>query len=448
MTPTAGDAPPTTPSPSRGPWRSVWRSLGWSGAGIAIQAAAGVATFTLIARALGPADFGVYSVVLALAALTPTIVVAGDGALLARDLVARGSAPRAAVTRRLRLGAITLPVVAALAVGATLVIDALRSPAAMAALAVMVVAEVTAFGIGELVAGSYAAHDRYRESTVMMIAVALTRVVAVAGVVASGAADGPLPIAAALAVAGALTAAAGVALLPESGSSIDTPRPDLDGPTGRAADRREGLVVGGGRAAQRAVTDIDQALLLRSSAAATVGFYAVGARLVGYAYLPIFAALRVTFPRFLAHGAAGGLPATIAYGRRVAPWYLAGGLALSAGVVAAASVIPWLVGDDYADARPMAIALAGVPVLRVVQSVVGDVLAGADHFADRTTAVVTALIVNVAANLALIPAHGWRGAVVATYTAEVIAIGALMLLVRRRLREPSPPARPIPEMMS
>ena len=91
----------------------------------------------------------------------------------------------------------------------------------------------------------------------------------------------------------------------------------------------------------------------------------------------------------------------------------------------------------------MIIALCGVPLMRVLNSIFGDVLISSGYVAARTRPVVIGAVANLVANIIVIPRFGWEGAAFTTYATELGVVAVYVVLIRRymaaELRSPIEP---------
>ncbi len=151
------------------------------------------------------------------------------------------------------------------------------------------------------------------------------------------------------------------------------------------------------------------------------------------AALPVTAVLHAAFPRFFSIGETGGLQATTAFARKMAVPLAAYGVFAGIGLLVVAPLVPLLVGEEFRPSVPLLIVLAGLPLLRTLESLLSDALTGANRQSVRTACVVAAATVNVVVNLILIPHHGVKAAVATTLIAEVLYLALVTLAVRRGL---------------
>jgi len=192
-----------------------------------------------------------------------------------------------------------------------------------------------------------------------------------------------------------------------------------------------GLALVGGQASGAISNDIDKTMLLASAAEIDAGRYAAAWRLAEYAFLPVHALLGALYPRFFSAGDRDGVKGTIGLAKRAARPAAVLALLATAGLVAVSPLASWVLGDSFEGTTTIIIALAGLPLLRTGQSVLGDILTGDHRFWARSRITMVGAAINVAANAALIPSYGWKGAVAGTYLAEVSIVVGLWIAVRK-----------------
>jgi O-antigen/teichoic acid export membrane protein len=91
--------------------------------------------------------------------------------------------------------------------------------------------------------------------------------------------------------------------------------------------------------------------------------------------------------------------------------------------------------------------LAGLPLLRTLESLPSDALTGAGRQSTRTACVVVAAAVNIVLNLVLIPYHGVKAAVATTLLSELVYLALVSMAVRNGLnRSPEPVAPAVEEV--
>ncbi len=189
------------------------------------------------------------------------------------------------------------------------------------------------------------------------------------------------------------------------------------------------------------VDSSDRVLLLRFDHKVDAGLYSLGARIVQFGYLPLRMLLR-SYDADLFGAGKHGVRAALVVTRRMAVTGMALSVAMTAGLVVFAPLVPLVAGEKYDDALDVIRWLALLPVVRMVQYLFGNVLSAADRQWWRTGATALAMVTNLGLNIWLLRDGGWRTAVLTTFVAEVLLALALIAAVfywsrRERLERPS-----------
>src|SRR5699024_219686 len=104
---------------------------------------------------------------------------------------------------------------------------------------------------------------------------------------------------------------------------------------------------------------------------------------------------------------------------------------------------PPVLGEGFAQVRPVLVALAGILVLRTLYALPADALTGAGHQVRRTVAQLAVAVLNVGALLALVPRYGIWGAVWAALAAEaLLALVVWLLWLHTSRKAVTPDRRP------
>lgn len=403
----------------------------WALIGQAAGIAASLANFLLLARLIGPADYGLVAAAWALVLTLGPILTFGADRLVVRDISGAGRDPAQALTASL----LTVLGGTGLAAVVIVVLHPLVLPQVpFVLLACLAVADIASVAVAGCLLALCFATGIPRAGGVLTIAVALGKIGAV---VAFAVLDGEDPVVWAL-----LYASFSVALVvlelawafrrfgrPVRGDYRFLPR------------AREGLAYSGNQAATMVQNDSDKIVLVRSGYAEEAGLYSVAYRLAATAYMPVLAVLQSTYPKFFAVGAEGGLAATWAFARRLALPLLAYGVFAAVALVVVAPLVPVLVGEQYRGSVPLLMALSVLPLLRVGQVLAGDALTGAGRQGTRTACFVGSAALNLALNVAFIPQYGVAAALGATFAAELTALVLIHTALRRHRRREASAAR-------
>lgn len=399
------------------------RSSAWAVLGQLAGVLVGLGNFLLLARVLGPAEYGLVAGAWALVLASGPLMTLGAERLVIRDVTADGN-----VRAALGAGLVTSAAGATFGVLLLLGLHSFVLPQVpILLLGGLAVAEIFAGGLtGCLIALSFAVGDA-RSASISTVLVGLVKLSAVLVFAVGGGGD---PVQWALAYA-ALSLAAAAGQVAWGWHRFG--RPTLVGYrfVGRV---REGLPYSAGTTAGIVHTSADKVLLVRFGYAEEAGLYAVAYRLASMVSTPVLAVMQAMLPRYFAAGARGGVAASAAFGRRLLPPLAAYGVFAAVVLVGAAVFLPDLLGEEYAESASILMLLAPLPLIRLVQSVTGDALTGAGRQGTRTTCAAIAATMNVALNIALIPPFGLTGVLTALLVTQVLSVVLLRLALRRRLR--------------
>lgn len=404
------------------------RAMSWAMVGQLTALVASTANFLLLARLVGPAQYGLIAGSWALVLAVCPLALLGADRLVVRDVNARGQRPAVALGSAL----LTCSVGWVVVVAALLALQPLVLPQVpLLLLAFLAVADIVALGASVVVTSLCYATGNARAAGISVVVLNAAKLLSVLTFAAVG--DGDPVRWAAIYAALTLIAATGQVTFAVRRFG----RPSTEGYDLRTR-AREGLPYTGSVVAGIVQNDADKILLVRHGLTVDAGHYSVAYRLSSMAYVPVQAVLQAMFPRFFAVGGDGDLGATVALGRRMLRPLLAYGLVATLGLLIITPLVPVLIGEEYRDSAPLLMALAPLVLLRVVHTVTGDMLTGAGRQHARTLCTATTAGVNVVLNLALIPVLGVVGAVIATYAAHLLLCVLLVTVVRRGLRGPAP----------
>jgi O-antigen/teichoic acid export membrane protein len=171
----------------------------------------------------------------------------------------------------------------------------------------------------------------------------------------------------------------------------------------------EGSVFALSSSASGIYNNFDKAMLGHYGMNSANGIYAMAYRVVDICTIPTTSVHGAAFPRFFKKGV-GGVQNTIPYAlqilKRTAPLALVAAVAMAL----AAPLIPHLVGKSFHESVAALRWLCLLPVFRSFHLSAGDALTGAGHLSLRVGLQGGAAAFNFALNLYLIPHYGWHGA--------------------------------------
>lgn len=373
-----------------------------------------VAYFILLARALGPGDYGAFAGVLALVLILAPFASWGSGNILvkyaSRDAKCFPEYWGAAVaTTLLSGGGLTLVAVAL----ATMVFGwekglGLALPIALG--------DLMGTRLADTASQAFQAVQRMSGTSAIWAGTTLLRLLGVAFLIVSPLGKDAFTWAWVYAVTGLLSGA--LSVLSVRGCMGWGPlslRP-------MQREWREGLYFSVSLSSQGAYNDLDKALLARLISDTTAGVYTAAYRVIDAAFLPVRSLLYAAYPRFFQEGARG-LMASKALAKRFLPWSLSLAVTVALAVVVFSPLLKFLLGEEYGDIALVAVWLLPVLMFRSLHYFAADALTGAGLQGMRSAFQVGVAALNLGLNLLLIPPFGWKGAAMASWISD----GALVL---------------------
>lgn len=401
------------------------RSSSWALLGQVAAVVASTANFLLLARLVGPSEYGAIAGSLALVLTIGPFATLGADKLVVRDTA---TAPEAAPAA---LAAGLTTVVGGAAIATVVLVgvhDFVLPQVPLALLLGLAVAELVGNASMSCCVGSRFATGNARAGGLTMVTRSMAKI---AAVVIFALTDGRDPVRWAMLYASLSLI---TAVVETTWAFAQVGRPSLVGYR-PLAHAREGLPYSANVTATIAQNDVDKTLLVRSGFAQEAGLYSVAYRLATIAWLPLLAVLQSTFPRFFEIGDNDGLPGTARLARRLAKPMAVYALVACVVLVAGAPLIPLLVGEQYRGSVPLLMLLAPLALFKVAQYAPSDALTGAGRQGTRTACIIASTVLNVAINLMFIPRYGLAAALVATFLAELSYAVLVNLAVRRGLAQ-------------
>jgi O-antigen/teichoic acid export membrane protein len=174
-------------------------------------------------------------------------------------------------------------------------------------------------------------------------------------------------------------------------------------------DLLEGFFFSISLSSQTVYNDIDKTMLARLSTLGATGIYAAAYRLIDVAFVPVTSLSAAAYAKFFQRGV-GGISSTLQFAQKLS---LIGGLygiAACVGLLICAPVVPLILGEEYAGAVEALRWLSPILFLRALQFFAADALTGAGFQGIRSGVQIGAALFNVLINLWMIPQFSWRGA--------------------------------------
>jgi O-antigen/teichoic acid export membrane protein len=379
--------------------------------------------FVLLARALGPAEYGAFVGVLALVIFLSPFASWGSGNLLikhvARDPARFPERWGAALATTLLSGSL-LVLLAMLITGLVFGWEtALRLALPIA------LGEMLGTRLSDVASQAFQAVQRMQGTTAIWAGMALARLVGVLVLMALPGKASAFLWAWVYAVSGV---GFGVLSVLWVNAALGRPRLSLRPMRG---EWREGFYFAVGLSSHGAYNDMDKALLARMVSDTTAGVYAAAYRLIDAAFIPVRALLYASYPRFFQEGGKG-LDSAVQFARRLLlpALIMASGATLA--LVALGPWLPRLLGEGFRASFEVLVWLLPIHFFRVLHYFSADALTGSGYQSLRTSVQLGVAGLNLLLNLWLIPLWGWKGAAVASWVSDgllaVVLWGCVLVL--------------------
>lgn len=178
---------------------------------------------------------------------------------------------------------------------------------------------------------------------------------------------------------------------------------------------------------------VDRFAVGRLVDAEMLGMYGAVMRFVQYSMIPIMAILRMTYPRFFFHGQTG-VARTKAYSLKILPFIVCAAAGVSAALVLFSGLIGAALGPRFSSVAGMLRAAALIPVGVAIQYTFADALTGADEQKLRTLVLaggvcVLGLLAAIGANLG-----GVYGAIFGVLGGHIVLAIAFVVAVEVKSR--------------
>ena len=155
--------------------------------------------------------------------------------------------------------------------------------------------------------------------------------------------------------------------------------------------------------------DLDKTMVGRLATFTAAGIYGAAYRIIDVSVVPVRAMLAAAYPEFFRIGV-DGPSATKRYAYRLIKRAVPYGAVITAGLLLGAPLIPHVLGKNYYPAVEALRWLAIIPLLRCVHVFLADGLTGAGYQGRRTGVQVGVGVLNAVLNVFFIRHWSWRGA--------------------------------------
>lgn len=374
-----------------------------SGSAVRVLAQAG--GFIVLARALGPADLGLFAAALAIATLVSPFVELGAFTLAVRD-IARGVPVRNVTGSAVAITILVLPIAMVILLWTTTVI-----------LPGVGWGTVAAIGLGNFLGARLTSLFRgvamgRGDARFAAAAEGLSGMAYLGAALALGAFGRSVEAWAILyCIQSVLMGALCLAVL---SARFGVPRLELHGTRARVA---EGLHFGVGSLAHNANTEFDKAILARLASLEAAGVYSAAQRVVAVAIVPAMALFGAMYRRYFHEGPDAFLSSR-ATAKRVAPVAIAYGAFAAVAVGLLSPLATSVFGDNFAQTSEVLRWVAPLVLLQTAAYPFLDALTGSGLQAVRTVAQVGTVLIGILLNVLLDASLGWKGAAIASIVSQ------------------------------
>jgi O-antigen/teichoic acid export membrane protein len=192
----------------------------------------------------------------------------------------------------------------------------------------------------------------------------------------------------------------------------------------------EGFNFSLGGSAQSIYNDIDKTLLSHFGLTVQNGIYTLAYRVVDISTMPIAALDVAALPRYFRQSSED-LASVPALSLRLAKRASLLGLVMSICMFMVAPLVPYVVGREFSASVGALRWLCLIPAFRGAHQLTGTAITGMGYQRYRTISQFAAAFFNLALNLWLIPAHGWRGAAWASLATDGLLAVANWIIIRK-----------------
>jgi O-antigen/teichoic acid export membrane protein len=203
------------------------------------------------------------------------------------------------------------------------------------------------------------------------------------------------------------------------------------------ADFWNGVSFAIGIAARSFYTDADKIFLTRYAGAEAVGQYTMAFRVVQIVMAPV-RAISFSLQAKLFRAGEAGIEGALSVTLRLLGPLMGASLVLAAGFYVSAPLLSFIAGPRYEESVIVLRALCLMPLLLALQAVMQDTLVTSGSQRHAASSQVVAAIAICLLCVALIPDHGWRGAVFASYAAQLLLSLSMAFMIYRRRRASVP----------
>lgn len=387
-------------------FRNSSRLLVGQGSGVILQAT----YFVVLARLLGPREYGVFIGAFAFTGMVASYSTLGTGTLFLR-YVSLDRKEFAVYWGNLLC--VTTLIGALLTCFLHLLAPRILNPASATLVLLAAIANCFCAQLTSETARVFQAFERMQITAFLSLLTNFIRTVAVVGMLLTvHHANAWQWAAASTAVSAIGTLVAITAVTVQFGSPVFRPKLFL-----RCG--AEGFGYSFATSAASVYNDLDKAMLSHHNMSAAIGIYTMAYRIVDIATIPIISIRDAVMPR-LFQSSRDGVSGSANLVRRLMMRSVVMSLLASAGMFLCAPLIPRIVGGSFGESMIALRWLCLIPVFRSIHQLTGSALTGAGRQNYRTATQLMVAAFNFALNVYLIPHFGWKGAAWSSLASDAV----------------------------
>ncbi len=208
---------------------------------------------------------------------------------------------------------------------------------------------------------------------------------------------------------------------------IGVPKPKF---SSLIATIKQGFFFSIGTSANNINANLDKTMLASMAGLQATGIYGSAYRFIEVGKVPIISLFGASYTRFFKYGESG-IQNTLKFAKKLLPLLVGYSIICVLGYHIFAPWIPYVLGAEYQDAIAVLLWLAPLPAIFAFQLLAADSLTGAGYQRSRSIIQIGAAILNVSLNIWLIPLYSWKGAAWATLISDTLQMVCLWIVVFR-----------------
>ncbi len=215
---------------------------------------------------------------------------------------------------------------------------------------------------------------------------------------------------------------------------VGSPKPQF---SSLIATIKQGFFFSIGTSAHNINANLDKTMLASMAGLQATGIYGSAYRFIDVGNVPVISLFGASYTRFFKYGESG-INSTLKFAKKLLPPLAAYSIICFVGYHVFAPLIPYILGAEYQDAIAALLWLSPLPALVAFQFLAADTLTGAGYQRSRSIIQTGAAVLNLGLNLWLIPLYSWKGAAWATIISDSLRMICLWIVVFWLSRQATP----------